>query len=113
MSKFIQGFIGVAEIAIGFFVPGAQALIFVGAGQLLNVAAQLLLSPHRPPVSPTDINYTGTLEPRRILYGKHKMGGMHVIPPMTSGDNNDMLHMVTTLAGYDHDALADVYLPSA
>ena len=81
MSKVIQAVIGVAEIVVGYFVPGAQGLIYAGIATLLNVAAQLLASPHRPPVSPIDVNYAGTLEPRRIMYGLNKTGGMGAIPP--------------------------------
>lgn len=119
MSKVVQAVIGVAEVVVGAvldaygYVVAGQGLIASGLSQLLNVAAQLLNSPHRPPVSPIDINYAGTLEPRRIIYGTLKVGGMHAIPPLTSGSNNDMLHMVLVVSGHGPEALEEAYLPGA
>lgn len=86
MGKVIDAVLGVVEIAAGavldFYGYGiGNGLIAAGVAQLINSAIVLLTSPHRPPVSPTDVNYSGTLEPRRIIYGMQKVGGVGVIPP--------------------------------
>lgn len=116
MSKAVQAVIGVVEIVVGAILDAysygtlGNSLIAAGVGTLLNVAAQLLISPHRPPVQPTDVNYSGTLEPRRIVYGKMKLGGMHIIPPLTSGSNNDFLHLALAIAGHPISGFGDMYL---
>jgi hypothetical protein len=116
MSKFVGALVGVVEIVAGavldYFSFGTigNGLIITGIGTLLGAAAQLLISPHRAPVQPIDVNYSGTLEPRRIIYGKMKVGGMHVIPPLTSGNNNDYLHLALAIAGHPITGFGDAYL---
>jgi hypothetical protein len=99
VSRAIQAVIGIVEIAAGLLLPGGPYpwLIGMGAAQLLGVAAQLLNDPGRPPVSPIDVAYSGTLEPRRILYGTMKLSGMHTVPPLTSGPCHDLTDVALAL----------------
>jgi hypothetical protein len=53
--------------------------------------------------------FTGTTEPRRIVYGQTLVSGMNVIPPWTHGTNNQMLDQVLVLAGHEVDAVTDVW----
>lgn len=54
--------------------------------------------------------YAGTVEPRRIIYGTALVGGMNVIPPWTSGPQNDYMHQVLAIAGHEVSAISKVYL---
>jgi hypothetical protein len=58
---------------------------------------------------PADVEYTGTVEPRRIIYGEVLASGMNVIPPMTSGTTNEYLHQVLAIAGHECNQLGTVY----
>lgn len=58
---------------------------------------------------PTDVEYTGTVEPRRIIYGELLASGVNVIPPMTSGSTNEYLHQVLAVAGHECNQIGQVY----
>lgn len=60
-----------------------------------------------------DVEFSGTLEPRRIVYGENLIAGMNVIPPMTSGTNNEFLHQVLAVAGHECNQLGTVYFNRA
>jgi enhancing lycopene biosynthesis protein 2 len=112
MSAAIKAVVGVILIVVGTFTSfyGGSFLIKVGAILLLNAAADALApSPGKPPVQPVDVAYSGTLEPRRILYGQMKISGMHTLPPLTSGSNNDFVHIVLSMCGHKITAIDDVY----
>lgn len=82
------------NLALGAFLSGVSAQL---AGKSRGARAN------------TEVEYTGTVEPRRIIYGELMVSGMHVIPPLTSGDSNKMLHCVLALAGHEVNAISDVY----
>ena len=120
MAKAINAVIGVVLIAADIAFAHTGWLTKIGAAMLLGAAAQALgpKPPHAPPLGGIGVNYSGTLEPRRILYGQLKVGGMHAAPPLTSGNNNDYLHEVLVLAGHPVNAITDIYfdqirIPSA
>lgn len=81
---------------------------FAASAFLSGVSAQLA-GKSRSARAQTDVEYAGTIEPRRIVYGELQMSGMHVIPPLTSGNNNKMLHTVLALAGHEVTAIGDIY----
>jgi hypothetical protein len=56
-----------------------------------------------------DVEFAGTLEPRRIIYGENKVSGMYVIPPLVSGSTNQYLHQVLTVAAHECNSLGSVY----
>lgn len=115
MGKAIGAVVGVVEIAAGAVIDyategsGGNWLIASGVSSLLGYAASLLLNPHRSPLMPIGANYTGTLEPRRIIYGELTIGGMYATPPMTAGANNDYLDLLLVLAGHPITSYGDVY----
>jgi hypothetical protein len=91
-------------------VPGLTTLVtsLMTSAVLSGVAAQLT-SAKRPPIPSQTITYAGTVEPRRIIYGETRVGGMEVIPPVTSGTNNQMLHQVVAIAGHEVNAISTVF----
>jgi hypothetical protein len=113
MSSAVKAIVGVVFILVGTFTSafGGVWLVKVGAILLLNAASEALTpGPGRPPLSPVSVAYSGTLEPRRLLYGKMKLSGMHTLPPLTSGANNDLMHVVLSITGHHPEAVDDVYL---
>src|SRR5881227_3285954 len=94
MSAAVKAVVGivliVASIEFPFLSPLAAKFLFsAGVTLLLNAGASLFIHAERKaPISGISINYTGTLEPRRIIYGTLKLGGLNVLPPLTSGSNN-------------------------
>ena len=85
----------------------------IAVSALINIAlakaAQMLIGKPKVPRSAQDVEYSGTVEPRRIIYGEMLVGGMNVIPPLCSGSNNDFLHQVIALAGHECNSLGQVY----
>lgn len=64
------------------------------------------------------VEYSGTTEPRRIIYGQNLVSGMNVVPPWCHGSKNEILDQVLALAGHEVYAITDVYfnqtlIPSA
>jgi hypothetical protein len=75
----------------------------------LSKAAQMLIGKPKVSRQPQDVEYSGTVEPRRIIYGEMLVSGMNVIPPLTSGTSNDFLHQVLALAGHECHSLGQVF----
>jgi hypothetical protein len=120
MSKVVKG----GVLAIGILATGgalafaAPALFATTAAWsiatslatsafLSGVSAQLASGKRPRPTFTTE--YVGTVEPRRLIYGRVRVSGMHVIPPLTSGDDNRYLHTVLALAGHEVNSIGDVY----
>jgi hypothetical protein len=61
----------------------------------------------------SDVEFSGTVEPRRVVYGEQLIAGMNVIPPMVSGTNNEFLHQVLAVAGHECNQLGTVYFNRA
>jgi len=80
---------------------------------LINIAlakaAMMLIGKPKISRQPQDVEYSGTLEPRRIVYGEMLVSGMNAIPPLTSGNTNDFLHQVAVVAGHECQQLGTVY----
>jgi hypothetical protein len=122
MSKVIKGaalsagiiFTGGA-LGIGLGLSGAALAGFYGAvnalaiGALVSGAQAQLTSGRKPPRPTVTLEYAGTLEQRRIIYGEQMVSGMNCIPPLTSGTNNKFLHQVLALAGHEVNAITAVY----
>lgn len=121
MSKVVKGLILGGAIlltagAAAFAAPGlfatagfwTAATSLATSAVLSGLAAQLAGKP-KSARAETGVEYTGTVEPRRMLYGELLVAGMHTIPPLTSGTNNKMLHSVLTLVGHEVNDITDVY----
>lgn len=122
MSAIAKALAGVVLVVVGVITApyGGGSLVTLGASLLLSAAAQALgpKPPRAPPLSGIDVAYSGTLEPRRLIYGQLKVSGMNALPPMTSGANNDYFHQIICFAGRAVTAIDDVYfgqirIPSA
>lgn len=109
MSGAIKAIVGVVAVVVGI-VTYQPWLVSIGASLLLNAAASLFIkAPRASPLAGVSINYSGTLEPRRIIYGTLKMGGINCLPPLTSGANNDFMHQVLAFGGEQISGYGDVY----
>lgn len=54
--------------------------------------------------------YSGTVEPRRIIYGQFLVSGMNAIPPWSNGASNENLAQILVLAGHKVNAITDCYI---
>jgi len=67
-------------------------------------------SPKLPTLNASQsVEYSGTVEPRRIVYGLNLVSGMNAIPPWCHGINNDYLDQLLVLAGHEVNAVTDIY----
>jgi len=122
MSKAVKEI--VIDVALFYFggwiaKVGKEAKWLVRVGQAVQaialtraigfVAASIQGQPRKVEAGIQD-EYSGTVEPRRILYGTGLVGGMNVIPPWTSGPQNEYMHQVLALAGHEISAISSVYL---
>lgn len=100
-------------LALGGFSAAAVAVgtvaNYLAIGAVLSGVSALLTPGIKRPRPRADVEYDGTLEPRRILYGTLRVSGMNVIPPLSSGSKNQFLHQVLAVAGHEVDAITDVY----
>lgn len=116
MSEAVKAVVGVVLIVVGVitYEYGGAFLVNAGAALLLNAAASLFVkAPRAVPLAGIGINYSGTLEPRRIIYGTLKVGGINCLPPLTSGPNNDFMHQVLAFGGEQISGFGDVYFNQA
>ncbi len=88
-----------AVSAIATIAQVANALAISAA--LSGIARALSPKPRTPGSPGVQTEYAGTLEARRIIYGKVRVSGMNVIPPVTSGTDNENLHQVLAIAGHE------------
>lgn len=127
MAKVVKGVLIAGAIVltagVGLGLAAGAGLVAVGGtawaatmaiGGALGTAAFLSgvsaqLASRKSPRYTVDVEYAGTVEPRRILYGFNRVSGMHTIPPLTTGTNNKFLHKVLTLAGHQCNAISAVY----
>lgn len=84
----------------------AKVFVYAASAYLLNRASAALTPKPRGAGlgTGTEINYYDSGASIRIVYGQVRTGGMETIPPMTSGENNEFLHKVLTLAGHEIDS---------
>lgn len=102
-----------AAAAAAFKAAVWAAIKKIAINALINVAlakaAQMLIGKPKVPRPSQDVEYSGTVEARRIIYGEMLVAGMNVIPPMTSGPKSDYLHQVIAVAGHECNSLGAVY----
>lgn len=109
MSRAVKFIVGVVLVVVGI-VTIKPDLIKLGAGLLLAGVADLLTPKPRLPGDPeVQLEYSGGVEPRRIIYGEIRVSGMNVLPALTSGASNEYLHQVLAVAGHEVSAITDVY----
>jgi hypothetical protein len=80
----------------------------LAAGAFLSGLSAQLTGKKTPRYNLT-LEYSGTIEPRRIIYGQVLTSGMNALPPVTTGTNNKYLHQVLVLAGHEVYDITTVY----
>jgi len=98
---------GVSTAIVNVVVAAIPYIVTIG----LSMAASRLLAPKMPSMG--DLNDRGIMtrsptSPRQIIYGQAKVSGT-VVFLATSGDRNEYLHIVVTLAGHEVQEIGDVY----
>jgi len=98
---------GVATAVVDVIVMAIPYIVTIG----LSMAASRLLAPKMPSMG--DLNDRGIMtrsptSPRQIIYGQAKVSGT-VVFLATSGDRNEYLHLVVTLAGHEVEEIGSVY----
>jgi len=109
VSDVFKDIAGAVLVIVGAVIynPG---LIKVGIGLLISGIADALQPKPRLPGNPgIQQEYSGTVNPRIIIYGQMKVSGMQLIEPLTSGTNNQYLHQGLVLANKPCHAITDVY----
>jgi hypothetical protein len=91
------------------YVASSKILTAIAVNLFLAAASRALSPRGKQPRTKFDVEYTGTLEPRRIIYGKMKVSGMNVIPPLTSGLNSAYLHQILAVATHECNSLGTIY----
>ena len=84
----------------------SRALLLVGVSGLSSTLTK------KPKLSPSAIavEYNGTVEPARGIFGQMRVSGMNAIGPWCSGSRGEYLHQVLVLSGWNLDSITDVYL---
>lgn len=105
MGKVVKALVAVAVTVVGV-VTGNPLLVSIGLNGLSSALTK------KPKVSrqPISVEYNGTIEPARGIYGQMRVSGWNAIPSWTSGTRGEMLHQVLVLAGWELDSITDVYL---
>lgn len=112
MANFIPlGLQQAANFLVGFFAKNivGKAIVTVVKLVALTKITEALIGKPKISKQPSDIEYSGTIEPRRIIYGEMLSSGLNVIPPLVSGDTNQYLHQALALAGHECNQIGDVY----
>jgi hypothetical protein len=125
MSKVVKGALLAGAIlftagAAAFIAPGLlatagfwSAASSLAAGAFLSGLSAQLAGSARTARPDTGSEYSGTIEPRRIIYGELVVSGMHVIPPLSSGSDNRFTHFVLAIAGHEVNDITDIYFDRA
>jgi len=109
VSDVLKDIAGAVLVVVGgyFHIP---ALVNIGVSLIISGVADALLPKPRLPGNPgIQQEYSGTVNPRLIIYGQMKVSGMQLIPPWTSGANNEYLHQGLVLANRRCHAITDIY----
>ncbi len=114
MGKGVKGFILGGLAIAASFIPGvgpvlSKFLLTAGISFVTGALAQALAPKPKRPRPSYQVQYSGTVEPRAIIYGQIRTSGMNVIPAWTSGDGNKFLHQVIAIAGHEVEDITDVY----
>jgi len=102
-----------AVLAVAYFATN-YPVIYAITKTVLTIAATTAISKAltpkvRMPSARQDVEYAGTIETRRIIYGEMLVSGMNVIPPLVSGTNNEFPHQVLALSGHELNSIGQIY----
>jgi hypothetical protein len=113
---FFSQLLGVAlTVGIGFMMPGAAA--FTWGAFFQKVAINMVLSfalsalapkPQQRELEDNTVTNRNPIASRKLVYGKSRVGGTIVFMEST-GDTNEYMHLVITLATHELTAVDEVY----
>lgn len=110
----------VTSAAVAFGASSATALLtasyiglaagYAAVGAILNKALTLLSpKPKSGAGRGLEVAVTDSAAEGLIIYGRVRVAGVNVIPPLSSGNNGRYLHQVLALAIHEVDGFEDVY----
>lgn len=112
-KKFKKVLFGAAALVAAYYGQGWLSRIFyaIGFNTLLSVAVDSIAGTGRGRQGPPPLNITvrGTVEYRRLIFGRVRAGGVLVFYGST-GTNNNFLWYVIAYAGHQSSAFADFWL---
>lgn len=100
-------------LAVFFASTVGKIVTTIAVNVAINKVTEAIAGKPRITKQPVDIEYSGTVEPRRIIYGEMLVSGINVIPPLTSGSTNQYLHQVLAVSGHECNQLGTVYFDRA
>ena len=105
--------VGVAVKAIGTWVVSNFTWAAVAKAVILSAVSYGIQRLTAPSVKGAlDPGITQTLRnptaPRRVIYGKRRVGGVLVYAGTTDDDN--LVHLIIALAGHEVESISDIYL---
>jgi hypothetical protein len=120
MSGVVKAVVGIAFAIVGGLLiaatgGAAAAVLLAQGGQwlfaagLLEEASKLFLPSAPKTRNRADVEYTGTVEPRRIIYGEMRVSGLNTIRPLVTGSSGKYLHQILTICGHECEAIDHVY----
>ena len=97
--------IGAVLITAGLLTPGTNPqLIIAGVGFILSAADST------PNIESTIINrsitHKGPIEPWRVIYGTHRVGGIYSLVHLT-GDDDDILNLIVVFSGHEIEQMGN------
>lgn len=111
-KKFKKVILGVAELVVAYFAPWAlvgNLFLAAGVSTLANVAISAFSGAKRQAPPPINVTLRGTVEPRRLIFGTRRAGGVLVFYG-TSGTDNKYLWYVIAYAGHQSNAFSDFWI---
>lgn len=112
MSGVVKAIAGYALMFVGIFTGNlmlAKAGFYLaGLGIVEEVSKLFTPAPPKQRIR-QDVEYSGTVTPRRIIYGKLRVGALNTIRPLVVDPKGKLLHQVLTIAAHPVNAISAVY----
>jgi hypothetical protein len=111
-KKFEKVVLGVVAIVVSYYTGNSalgKAIYAIGVSTLANVAISAFTKAQRRIAPPINVTVRGTVEYRRLVFGRRRVGGVLVFYGV-SGTNNQYLWYVIAYAGHQSSAFGDFWL---
>lgn len=112
MSGVVKAIAGYALMFVGIFTGNlmlAKAGFYLaGLGIVEEVSKLFTPAPPKQRIR-QDVEYSGTVTPRRIIYGKLRVGALNTVRPLVVDAKGKLLHQVLTIAAHPVNAISAVY----
>lgn len=111
ISGIITAIGGGTFAAAAFGVAAATAFEYAATAFILNKAIGVLNKRGKTGESRgLEVSIADTNAEARIIYGEVRVGGVHMIPGVSSGTNGEFLHMVLAIAAHEIDSYQEHYI---